>query len=672
MVKGPQSSMATVAPAQSERTVRGHLLAVVSGLAAVAVMLVWAVHDGGYDTDTWYWGAIFILALLLVVLASRRARRPSGAQLIALGALGAYAGWSYLSIAWSSSPGDALLGSNRTLLYLLLFTLLAILPWTPGGALAALTVFTGGVGLIGLILLVRMALSLDVQPLFSGGRVIAPTNYYNSTVALFSLSWLTATGLFARRELPGLVRLVMLAVASASLQLAVLGQSRGWLFTLPLVVILTAVLVKDRLRVGLAAAISVAGALVSLHWMLAVYRSSSLSVPIVADAARAALLACLGATAVGLVVLLAERRLRSRSMSARTRRAAGISAVAAALIAVGVAGTAGTHGRPLHYLSRQWQGFSHPPVASGGTHFDTVGSGRYDFWRVSLDAFAAHPVGGVGQDNFGDYYITRRRTDEQPRSSHSLEMSLLSETGLVGFALFAVFLVAAAAAAIRVRRSAFAGAGVAAVSTLPFIVWLAHGSVDWFWEMPAITGPALGMLAIAGAIRGAPETLTSRRAGRLPVPRSVARIAVAVAATAALLVLAFPYLSVREVSTANDIRTENPAQALSDLRIAAELNPLSSEPGKLAGTIALQTVHYRTAQARFAQAIAREPEDWYAWFGAGLAASALDQRAAARAKLRRAAQINAINPAIRQVLQLAGTRRPISPAAALQRLLRVG
>ena len=24
-------------------------------------MLVWAVHDGGYDADTWYWGALVVL-----------------------------------------------------------------------------------------------------------------------------------------------------------------------------------------------------------------------------------------------------------------------------------------------------------------------------------------------------------------------------------------------------------------------------------------------------------------------------------------------------------------------------------------------------------------------------------------------------------------------------------
>ena len=95
-----------------------------------------------------------------------------------------------------------------------------------------------------------------------------------------------------------------------------------------------------------------------------------------------------------------------------------------------------------------------PTADATGSHFGTVGSGRYDFWRVSLDALVAHPIGGLGQDNFADYYLPRRHTNEEPAWTHSLEMRLLAHTGVVGFALFAAFIVAAVAGAIRVRRRA--------------------------------------------------------------------------------------------------------------------------------------------------------------------------------------------------------------------------
>ncbi|MGH2867143.1 MAG: hypothetical protein ACRDNK_06180, partial [Solirubrobacteraceae bacterium] len=103
---------------------------------AVALMLVWAAHDGGYDSDTWYWGALATLGLLAAVLAGleRGRRRLPRAGRIALVLFALYVAWSYLSISWAQSPGDALQGSNRALLYMMLFTLLLILPWTPQGA----------------------------------------------------------------------------------------------------------------------------------------------------------------------------------------------------------------------------------------------------------------------------------------------------------------------------------------------------------------------------------------------------------------------------------------------------------------------------------------------------------------------------------------------------------
>ncbi len=174
-------------------------------------------------------------------------------------------------------------------------------------------------------------------------------------------------------------------------------------------------------------------------------------------------------------------------------------------LAVGAAiagGLAVSHGHPFSFISRQWHGFSHQESAHAhsGSHFTDVGSGRYDFWRVSLDAFAAHPIGGLGQDNFAEYYVARRRTSEEPAWTHSLELRLLTHTGLVGAALFAVFLVAAIAAALRSRRRAGLEAAVAGAALLPLVVWLIHGSVDWFWEIPALTGPALGFLAVAAAL----------------------------------------------------------------------------------------------------------------------------------------------------------------------------
>jgi Flp pilus assembly protein TadD len=137
----------------------------------------------------------------------------------------------------------------------------------------------------------------------------------------------------------------------------------------------------------------------------------------------------------------------------------------------------------------------------------------------------------------------------------------------------------------------------------------------------------------------------------------------------AAVVLGLPYLSAREVSIASDLRQQRPAAALRDLATAAKLNPLSADPARLAGTIALQTGRFAVAEQRFRQAISREPGGWFAWLGAGLAASALGDSATARHDFVLAASINSRQPAVREALAQVGSTHPLTPAAAFDMLV---
>jgi O-Antigen ligase len=652
-----------------------HLPALVAGLPVVALMLVWAVHDGGYDADTWYWGALAMLALLTAAVVGRGLRtvaisRPARVALISFTL---YVAWSYLSIAWAGSPGDALEGSNRALLYLLVFATVLILPWTSRGVLVALLTFTLGVGVLAVVLLFRLASGHDVASLVIDGRLAAPTGYFNSTAALFTIETLLAIAFASRRELPGPLRGALIAFACAGLQLAVIVQSRGWLFTLPLVALVTIVILPDRLRVAAAAVIPVLATVAPLHRLLAVYQKTP-GPALTHDASSAghsALLICALAFFVATLIAWADALVPAPRPSASRKRLVAATVTGLAILAVLAGALAATHGHPLRFIERQWNGFSHPTTAATGSHFTDVGSGRYDFWRVSLDAVRAHPIGGLGQDNFADYYITRRHTAEEPAWTHSLELRLLVHTGIVGFLLFTGFLVAAIAAALRARRRRGLEAMVAGAALLPLVVWLIHGSIDWFWEIPALTGPALGFLAMAGAL-GARERLTaSAPEGRFtpgPAVRAATVAAGVLALIAAVVVLGFPYLAVREESVASNLRQSDPTKALSDLSTAADLNPLTALPGRLAGTIALEAGQYTAAGARFGQAIDRERGGWYSWLGRGLAASAVGHRELARHDFQVAAAINPREPVIREALAEVDSTQPLSPSVALQRL----
>ncbi|MDQ2760824.1 MAG: O-antigen ligase family protein [Actinomycetota bacterium] len=644
------------------------------GLIAVALMILWAAHDGGYNTDTWYWGALVLLAALAAVVIGVGFGRTSRAGRIALAAFALYVGWSYLSITWAQSPGNALEGSNRVLLYLVVFALLTVIPWTPKAALAALLIFVLGVGVIAIVMLFRLASADRVGALVTEGRLTAPTGYFNSTAALFTLDALTAIALAARRELPGLLRGALLAVACAALELALLAQSRGWLFTLPLIVLVVIAMVPARLRLIAASLIPIAGTLVTLQRLLDVYNSTPGQAlnHAAARAGQAAILVCAAVFVAGSLVAWGDALIRApQPLDRRRRRALGGAVGALAVAAVCVGGALGTYGHPLRLIARQWDGFSHPQSkASSSSHFSDVGSGRYDIWRVSLDAGLAHPFGGLGQDNFADYYVRRRRTGEEPQWTHSLELRLLAHTGFVGFGLFAVFLIAAVAAALRpMRRGGELARGVAGAALLPLVVWLIHGSVDWFWEMPALSGPALGFLGMAGALGERRRANGDSRSARGRSPQAVPVLAGALALLVAAIVLGLPYLSTREVSLASDTGQSNPAGALRDLKAAARLDPLSADPGRLGGTIALGANEYGVAEQQFTQAIAREPGGWLAWLGDGLAASALGDRTRARHDFEVAVSINSLQPAVKLALARVYDRRPLTPAKAFQMLV---
>ena len=657
-------------------------LAVAPVAVVLLLLILWAAHDGGYDEDTWYWGALILLALVAMVVGGLFSplRRLGTATKVALGAFTLYVAWSYASIAWAAYRGDALSGSNKALLYLLIFTLCALSRWTPRRALWMTTAYTVAVGAVGALILLKMALGQHPASLFTEGRLISPTGYLNANAALFMGAALLGVTLAVRRELPLVLRGVLLAIACEGVQLALLAESRGWLFTLPAVLLVALVVVRDRLRIAVAAIIPVIGALVPLHRLLHVYEVTAVAHPTARafdhaakTAAATSLVCCLVVLIAGTLVLVAEDRFKPREVRRSVVLAGGLVAAVLALAVASAGAVAATHGHPIRFFNEQWHGFTHPSTtnAAQASHFASTGSEREDAWRVALDAFAAHPIGGLGQDNFSDYYTVHGRTGIELAWVHSWELRLLAHTGIVGFLAFIGFLVAAAIAALRRRapKGSLRGA-MAGIALLPLIVWLAHGSVDWFWEMPALSAPALAFLAMAGALTEEGSAVAATAPARPGRARTAVVAACGVVAfLAAVVVLSFSYLSVREVSIGSDLRGSNPTQALAHLQTAADLNPYDSEPGRLAGTIALQSGSYEEALARFGQATARQPDGWFSWFGAGLAASELGEPAVARHNFEVAKSLNSSQQVIKDALSRVDSPTPMTPQQGLDELV---
>ena len=252
-----------------------------------------------------------------------------------------------------AAPGLALEGSNRALLYLFVFALLTTVPWTDRAVTIVLVTFVGGIGVIAVVLLLRFASANGLSHLLLSGRLLAPTGYVNSNAALFTLTALMGTALATRRELPGPVRGLLVASACAALQLAVMAQSRGWLFTLPLVLLVTICVVRDRMRFVGFAVIPVAATLVIVHHLTGVFAAAPGSAQ--AHAARIAgqrsVLLCAGAFVLATLVAWADQLLPRREHSPVSRRVLG-AILAVATLGAGAAGSlAATHGHPVPFLS---------------------------------------------------------------------------------------------------------------------------------------------------------------------------------------------------------------------------------------------------------------------------------------------------------------------------------
>jgi hypothetical protein len=698
-------------------------IVLVPALPVVALFVYWGAHEGGYLPTTWEPSALVVLGLLVAALIGigfdrLRLSRPAA---IALGSLAAFTAWSYLSILWAASPGDALEGSNRTLLFLLLFALFALLPWRPWTAHVALSLFALGIGVLAVVTLARLGDAGDVPGMFTDGRLTAPVGYVNGAAALFTIGALVAVALASRRELPWWLRGPLLALATAGLQAAVLCESRGWLFALPVVALIALALVPQRVRFVLWTLPPLAGGLLALPALLDVFsRSDAPENPAVqrtelidaaAHAGSVALPICAAVLVLGTLLALLDRRVQ---VSARV--ATGANRVAAALAVLGVVaavavGLAATDGRPDQKIADYWDRSSgYQTTDPGASRFGAVGSSRPDFWRVSLKAFRDHPVGGLGQDNWARFYLLDRDSGEQPRWTHSLELRLLAHTGFVGFVLFGAFLAAALTAAVGGRRRAGpVASGVAAIALLPLAVWLVHGSIDWFWEIPALSGPAFAFAGLATAVmraqtvepvRSALEppaaplahaaplasstptlepaatgatTATATAPARVerPARNPVALVAAAaggVLAIVALLAIALPYAAERETGEAASTWATDPSAALAKLDRAESLNPLSSRAALTAGVIQLELREILQARASFEQAAERDPDDWFAHFGLGLAATAAGDRASARAQYERAHALSPDEPLIDDALRRVDGRRPLSYAEAFTRL----
>jgi len=637
------------APEQVERPGGASALAAAPAALMAVLLIVATWYQGAFALRHWGPAAILGLALLAAIAAAGGLRAADRSARVALAFVWAFAGWTLLSALWAESPGRALEGGGRTLLYAALVTLALATLADPRQARRVGALVVAGVTAIAAVTVVEMLTNGPLQ--FLAGRLDDPVGYRNATACLFAFAFWPLVAAAARRD-PGVaLRGLALGGATLMLGLAFLTQARGVVLGLVLGGVVAIGLGPDRVRRAWLALLAVAGVALASGGLLEPFGGFSdngnASSAEISTATNTLVLLVVVVAVVGVAGALLDRGLR---LEGRSRLLAGrVAAVALVVVAaVGIAGGLARTGNPIAFVDDRVDEFrSLETAAPGDTRLTFGGGQRADLWRISLVELEEDPLLGAGEGSYPFVYYEERRSDRNLSTPHSLIFSVLAELGLVGGLLLLGALAALAAAlAVRLRAAAPSDRWWPVALAAGGVVVLGQTAVDWLWLVPGVAG--LGVFAVAlGVASLAP------RAGLGAVARSPQRrwlgAALAVPLAVAAVAVTLLYVSDAQVRKARAADVAAPSERLETARTAESLNPFALAPRYLQAGALEELGRVEAARDELRGALELEPRN-FATLGllGDLELRAGDARVA-RGYYRRALELNPLDVGLREL-----------------------
>ena len=620
-----------------------------------ALIVFTGFNAGGYFPGTPAVVAIVLTQVLLVRIL--QARQPfagiAPVTLVAVAALGAYAGLTLASALWSHATGRALIEFDRAWSYLLVLLLFATVRATQDNLRWLLRGLAAGMAIVCVAgLATRLAPDvLHTAPDVSNQRLSFPVTYWNTLGLLAAMGIVLAfhlTSSLRERRVVAVLAAGVMPLLAATLFFTF---SRGSILAgvIGLAVYVCVARPKGLLS-GAIATIPATGLL-----LVAAYKANLLDTldpttpSAVAQGHRLAWVAAgcvLACMALRLVCShLLDLRLRRGGalgkVPVKTKRAILGAAGALALVAALVLGAP-------HAVAHDWNGFiggAPTKLAKGDLRSrltDPSNDGRTELWQVALNGFDAAPLKGSGAGTYQTLWNAHRSRPAYVINAHSLYLQAMAELGLPGLLLLVV-LVGAILVGIVVRARGSRRVVYGAVLALA-VVWILHAGVDWDWEMPVVT---LGVLAAAGlalsprSVAGAHGAQLPRRpgfwraggaSGRAPnwVPAHHTRIVLG------LLLLATLVVPVSIVGSQSKLGEAEQALYASDCG-AATPAALSSigwldvrpEPYEVVGFCDLRRGRPRLAISAMRAAVAQDPDSWEPYYTLAIAqaSAGIDPRA---------------------------------------------
>jgi O-antigen ligase len=621
-----------------------------AALAPVALIVGLALAGGGYDlTDRHVAGLLAWLVVVGLLILGAGSKAPLARPFLwSVASILFLALWSALSASWSGSAELSAIEADRALAYLGVFLAAFLIAQTERRRQR----FAEGLG-IGVAIVVVLGLASRLLPdlvdvansLGSGAQLRYPLGYWNANGVVFAIAaalllWLSRAATW------GALRWIAFATMPAALLGLYFTFSRGGVLALAVGVGCFLVLSRDRL--WLLATFSLA-VLAALPAVLAAQARDALEnnagSQVAIDQGHEVLWILLGGTAIALGLFAGLRRIERRGgqftgrMIEVSRNPAVLKAVAACLAILAIGALVAVGGRA-------WDRFSSPDIQAPsepvGNFSDLSGAGRYDFWRVSFEAFGDEPVAGIGAGSY-EFAWERHREIEQPlHDAHSLYFESFAELGIVGgivvLAMVGILLWAAFAAW---RDAAAAQRDRQAVLAAVMLAFAVGAAFDWFWEIAAVG--AVFFLAAGAAVAARCAQLVRR--AELDGRREDRGFRFAVAGLAAAwlsaIALIGPLLVERELNASRDAAAAgNLASATEHADTARSIEPWAASPYVQLALLAEAERDYATAAERLTQAIDREDRNWQLYYLRSRVERAAGDTAAAKADAERARQLN--------------------------------
>lgn len=457
-----------------------------------------------------------IVAWVLVATVALAARVPLPRDRYgrtALAGMALFTAWTGASIAWAPVAGAAVRDFELALFYLAALLVGAAALRGPPVRRRLEPALAAGICLVmGYALGVRLLPGVipSLRTPAADNRLDQPLTYWNAEGALAAMGLVLCARILGDPTRSRPARLLAGAASPGLAAALYLTYSRGALAAggAALLVLLLAAPARPQLR---AVALAVGSGALSVFAVTRFPTVASLSGSEAAIERHGVLFLgvllalTLATAAVAAGLLRLERRPGARAGRLALPRWTPIATTAMLGLVVGALVYAGLQERKAP---------PRPKTVASAARLARVDSTRYAYWRVAVDAFGDEPVRGLGASGFAVAWLRERPTEETPRRAHSLELETAANLGLVGLAALLMLLAGTVLAAVRAhRRRPELVAGWCAAAT----VWLVHSAIDWDWEMPAVTLPAL---LLAAALVGVAEESPSapEAEGEAPPP----------------------------------------------------------------------------------------------------------------------------------------------------------